>query len=318
VERLSVDTDICSNTSQEELTEVLDSIYQKFNKSAFSFEQREKETAGSVPFYFYVFKAPSIAASGETRACLLDVMGIKPNYATTQLNLKTLFFDSDITITTPTIGALLGDKLTTIGPNTMGRRLVDSRNGLEYAKHFYDIKNLQEVDFSFKECIQAFLESIEMQAKIRSKNFTVGECCEDMLFTCQVASLPQRIGEQLIAKLPSESRSRALLEFGILQDGLKRFQPFLVQKLTYSWDEFRYHAALAALLTKMVQADLSEDKVKTILKTKEPETRKEIEPIAAKMVTIPEKERWFIQIDELINFPKILNTWRHYFFIDES
>ena len=189
-------------------------------------------------------------------------MGIKPNYATAQLDLKTSFFDSDITITTPTVGALLGDKLTTIGPNTMGRRLADSRNGVEYAKHFYDIKNLQEVDFVYNECSQAFHESIEMQSKIRSKDFSVVECCEDMFFTCQVACLPQRIGEQLIAKLPSEPRSRALSEFKILQDGLKRFQPFLVQKLTYSWDNLRYHAALAALLTKMVQADLLKTKLR--------------------------------------------------------
>lgn len=316
--RLSVDADICSNTSQEALTEVLDSIYQKFNKDAFSFEPREIKLAGSIPFYSYIFKAPSITATEETRTCLLDVMGIKPNYATTQLDLKTSFFDSDITLTTPTVGALLGDKLTTIGPNTMGRRLADSRNGVEYAKHFYDIKNLQEVDFSFKECSQAFHESIEVQSKIRSKDFSVSECCEDMLFTCQVASLPQRIGEQLIAKLPSKLRSRALLEFRILQDGLKRFQPFLVQKLTYSWDDLRYHSALAALLTKMVQADLSEDKVKAILKIKVPTTKKEIEPIAEKMAIIPEEERWFIQIGELVNFPKILNAWSQYFFIDES
>ena len=96
--RLSVDADICSNISQKELTEVLDSIYQKFNKNAFSFEPREIKIAGSIPFYSYIFKAPSITATGETRACLLDVMGIKPNYATTQLNLKTSFFDSDILI----------------------------------------------------------------------------------------------------------------------------------------------------------------------------------------------------------------------------
>ena len=313
--RLSVDADICLDVSEKELLEVMGNVYQKFDKETFSFENRAREMAGSIPFYLYIFKAPSITVTGETRSCLLDIMGIKPKYATTQLTLKTQFFDSEITITTPTIGALLGDKLSTIGPNTMGRHLVDSRNGLEYAKHFYDIKNLQEADFSFKDCSTAFHEAIELQSKIRSKDFSVDECCEDMSFTCQVAGLPQSIGEQAIVKLPTEQRARALSEFSILRDGLARFRPFLVQKLTYTWDDLRYYAALTALLAKMVQMDLSEEKVKTVLKGSIPSKREEIEVVASKIAGIPDKDRWFIQLDELVNFPRILQTWCNYFFL---
>jgi len=313
--RLSADADICSNVSEKELLEIMDNIYQKFDKAAFSFKVRDRAIAGSIPFYLYIFEAPSIAVTGETRSCLLDVMGIKPRYATTQLTLKTSFFDSGMTVTTPTIGALLGDKLSTIGPNTMGRRLVDSRNGVEYAKHFYDIKNLQEGDFSFKDCSAAFHEAIELQSKIRSKDFSLDECCADMLFTCQVASLPQSIGEQAIVKLPEKQRSRALSEFKILRDGLARFRPFLVRRLTYSWDDLRYYAALTALLTKMVQMDLSEDKVKAILRANIPSSREEIQSVASKITAIPEIDRWFIQLDEIVNFPRILQTWHNYFFL---
>ena len=316
--RLSVDADICSNVSEKEVLEIMENIHQKFDKAAFSFKVRDRVIDGAIPFYLYVFEAPSIAVTGETRSCLLDVMGIKPKYATTQVALKTSFFDSDITVTTPTIGALLGDKLSTIGPNTMGRHLIDSRNGVEYAKHFYDIKNLQEADFSFKDCRSAFHEAIELQSKIRSKNFSVEKCCEDMFFTCKVASLSQSIGEQAIAKLPEQQRVRARSEFRILRDGLAKFRPFLVQKLTYSWDDLRYYAALTALLTKMVQIDLSEEKVKTILKASIPSKREEMESMASKIKAIPEVDRWFIQLDELINFPRILQTWNNYFFLETA
>jgi hypothetical protein len=316
--RLSVDADICSNVSEKELIAIMDNIHQKFDKTAFSFKVRDRTIAGSIPFYLYILEAPSIAVIGETRSCLLDVMGIKPNYATTQVALKTPFFDSDITITTPTIGALLGDKLSTIGPNTMGRHLVDSRNGVEYAKHFYDIKNLQEADFIFKDCRSAFHEAIELQSKIRSKNFSVQECCEDMFFTCKVASLPQALSEQLIAKLSEQPRARARSEFRILRDGLARFRPFLVRGLTYSWDDLRYCAALTALLTKMVQLDLSEEKIKAILKANMPSKREEIQSVAAKLAAVPEQDRWFIQLDELVNFPRLLQTWHDYFFLEPA
>ncbi|MDI9577530.1 MAG: nucleotidyl transferase AbiEii/AbiGii toxin family protein [Thermoproteota archaeon] len=316
--RLSVDADICSNVSEKELIEIMSNIYQKFGKTAFSFKFRDRTIAGSIPFYLFILEAPSIAVIGETRSCLLDVMGIKPNYATTQVALKTPFFDSDLTITTPTIGALLGDKLSTIGPNTMGRHLVDSRNGLEYAKHFYDIKTLQEADFNFKDCCLAFHEAIDLQSKIRSKNLSVQECCEDLFFTCKVASLPQNISEQLIAKLSEQPRMRARSEFRILRDGLARFRPFLVRGLTYSWDDLRYCAALTALLTKMAQIDLSEKKIKAILKANMPSKKEEIQSVAAKVAAVPEQERWFIQLSELVNFPRILQTWHGYFFLEPA
>ena len=316
--RLSVDADICSDVSEKELLEVLANIYEKFNKSAFSFEQRNSEITGEIPFYLYVFKAPSITVTGEMRTCLLDVMGIKPKYATTKLRLQTSFFDSDVTVTTPTVGALLGDKLSIIGPNTMGRRLADSRNGVEYAKHFYDIKNLQDVDFSFKDCSQAFHEAVELQRKVRNRTFSVLECCDDMLFTCQVASLPQQIGADLVQRLKGNQRTRALSEYKILRDGLARFRPFLVQGLTYTWDDLRYYASSTALLTKMVQTGLSQEKVKTILGSDVPAKKEEIEPIISKIESIPEKDRWFIQLDEIGNFPRLLKNWHAYFFMDET
>jgi hypothetical protein len=67
-----------------------------------------------------------------------------------------------------------------------------------------------------------------------------------------------------------------------------------------------------------LQADLSEAKVKTILRSSLPTKRGDIESIASKMADIPDQERWFIQVDELINFPRILKTGYNYFFLDEG
>jgi hypothetical protein len=208
--RLSVDADICTDASEEELLEIMKGIYKRFDRAAFSFKARNGPEGGPVPFYNYILDVPSIVETGDARNFLLDVMGARPKYATTQVALKTPFYDSSVSITTPTIGALLGDKLSMIGPNTAGRRLADSRNGVEYAKHFYDINSLQEFDFDFEDCRSAFHEAIEMQSKIRKKRLSVGECCEDMLFTCEVACLSQSMGERAIARLQGQQSSRAL------------------------------------------------------------------------------------------------------------
>lgn len=74
---------------------------------------------------------------------------------------------------------------------------------------------------------------------------------------------------------------------------------------------------MTALLTKMVQMNLSEEKVKAILRSGIPAKKEEIEQIISKIEGIPVKDRWFIQSDEITNFPRLLKTWHDYFFIDE-
>jgi len=198
--RLSIDIDICTASSKEELETILEKIHRKFDKKAFSYTLRHREISSHIPFYLYKIETPAITE--KSRTILLDALGIKPKIATQQTRLKTFFYDSQEKVTTPTTGALLGDKLTTIGPTTIGRPLKDSRNGLEYAKHFFDIGILQETNFNIQQCKTAYIEGIQIQSKIRNKKYTTKECFEDMLFTCQTASLPQQLGEQAIKELP--------------------------------------------------------------------------------------------------------------------
>jgi len=217
--RLSIDIDICTDSSKEELEAILEKIHHKFSGKSFSYTQREREISGNIPFYLYRIETPPITE--KSRTILLDAMGTKPKFATQQTPLKTFFFDSSIKVTTPTISALLGDKLSTIGPTSIGRPLNDSRNGLEYAKHLFDIGILQETDLDIKQCKASYSEAIRIQSKIRNKEYTPHECFEDLLFTCQVASLPQRGGEQAIKRLMPSRASRAASKLKILQDGLR-------------------------------------------------------------------------------------------------
>lgn len=308
--RLSIDVDICTDTSKEELENILEKIHRKFSNKAFSYTQRERAVGENIPFYLYRIETPPITE--RNRTILLDAMGIKPKFATQQTPLKTFFFDSTLKVTTPTIGGLLGDKLSIIGPTTIGRPLNDSRNGLEYAKHLFDIGILQETDFDIEQCKTSYREAIRTQSKIRNKEYTQNECFDDLLFTCQVASLPQRGGEQLIKKLMPSKTNRATSELRILQDGLRRFRPFLVQNISFTWDSLRYNAARTALLAKILHKNVEDTKAIKILKLNAPTTKEEILALAEQIKQIPEEKRWFIMLDEIVNFPKILRTWHSF------
>jgi len=313
--RLSIDVDICTNASEKELETILEKIHNKFSKEAFSYTPRGREINGSIPFYLYRIETPTITE--KSRTILLDAIGIKPKMATQQTPLKTFFFDSSIKVTTPTTRSLLGDKLSIIGPNTIGRPLNDSRNGLEYAKHLYDINRLQEINFNLKECGAAFSEAINIQSRVRNKKYARDACFSDMLFTCQVASLPQQGEAQAIKKLQRPSAARATSELRILQDGLRRFRPFLVQKLSYTWDDIRYYAARTALLIKMINSNTKEDKARKILNANIPTNRDDILELSKRIKKLPTEERWFIIPDEIVNFPRILKTWHDYFFLNK-
>lgn len=314
--RLSVDVDICTNASQEEFESVLGKVYEKFDNKAFLYHSRERVISSDVPFYLYRIETPAITE--RSRTILLDAIGIKPEMPTSQTPLKAFFFDSSVEVTMPTLGALLGDKLSTVGPNTIGRPLRDSRNGLEYVKHFCDINRLQESDFCFEECAEAFRESIGIQSKVRGKHFTLDECFDDMLFTCQVASLSQQAGEEVADKLlQGENKERAKREFRILRDGLRRFRPFLVYGSSFMWDRLRVSAARTALLVKMINGDVAGDKAKAVLNANIPIDTEEILELIERVKTIPEEKRWFIVSDEIVNFPETLKIWHDFFFLNE-
>ena len=315
---ISIDVDACTGASDEELKTILEKIHRKFDGKSFSYTPRDREISSGIPFYLYRIETPAI--SERSRTILLDVIGIKPKLAVQQTPLKAFFFDSSASVTTPTIGALLGDKLSTIGPTTIGRPLNDSRNGLEYAKHFFDIGSLQQTNFELEHCKTAYAEARRVQSMVRGKEYAPDECFNDMLFTCQVASLSQRVGEEAIKELKKLSPSkanRATSELRILRDGLQRFRPFLVQKTSYSWDDLRYNAARTALLIKMLNSTITGTKARKILNAEAPTTKKEILRLIEHIESIPKEKRWFIMPEEIENFPKILKAWHNFFFFDE-
>jgi len=313
--RLSIDVDVCTDASNEGLETILEKIHRKFDRKSFSYTPRDREISSRIPFYLYRIETPAI--SERSRTILLDVIGIKPRLAVQQTPLKAFFFDSSASVTTPTIGALLGDKLSTIGPTTIGRPLNDSRNGLEYAKHFFDIGSLQQTDFELEQCKTAYKEATKVQSMVRGKEYAPDECFNDMLFTCQVASLSQRVGEEAIKELSPSKAARAKSELRTLRDGLQRFRPFLVQKTSYSWDDLRYNAARTALLIKMLNSSITGTKARKILNAGAPTTKEEILHLIGQIRRVRKEKRWFIIPEEIENFPKILKAWHNFFFFEE-
>ena len=136
-------------------------------------------------------------------------------------------------IQTPTGSSILGDKLSVIGPSTIGRVLDNSRNGIEYAKHFYDIYSLSEKFKDVSETRKTYQSCVEVQSVIRDAEFTQEECIEDAIATCKIASLPYN--DALVETMTGDEV--ALKQYKTLKKGVQKFQPFMVGESFYNWEK---------------------------------------------------------------------------------
>jgi hypothetical protein len=309
--RLSVDADICTNTSKQEVSQVIESVKNKFNDNGFSYTIRNSDVENK--FVSYRVSTPPI--TNISRTILLDVQMLKPRYFLQSTQLKSFFYNSDITVQTPTINSILGDKLSVIGPTTIGRKLENSRNGIEYAKNFYDIHSLYNNMKNLKETKETYLSIIKIQEKVRDTKYELDQSIDDALLTCKTACLPQGLGEQLIRGSPID-RERASLEFEKLQDGLSRYRPFIVNEIPYTWDILREYSSTTALLLELVRSNCNNEKAVSILHSNVVESLG-IEIMVNKIKKLEKNYHWFLDLEEIIAFPKILEKWYIILHLDE-
>lgn len=309
--RLSVDADICTTTPEKELDLILKNINRRFGDTNFQHDKRESELQG--PFVSYRIRTPPL--TDIQRTILLDAQLVKPEYTIQNTKLESFFYKSEIKVQTPTSNSILGDKMSVIGSHTIGRKLKTSQNGVEYAKHFYDINSLAENLTNFNETKQTYSSTIKIQEKIRGQKYQREECIEDAAFTCHVASLPQDRGEALIQTSPTD-KQRALLEFTKLKSGLSQFRPFTVDETIYTWDELRKYSTTTSVLLELVRKNATAEKAKAILHSN-PIDALGLSTLIRRIRDVEKEKRWFIDLEEITAFHEILANLYKYFYIDE-
>jgi len=294
--RLSVDVDICTELSKEQIEPHLEKIKRKFNGDCFDYEPR----TGLVGPHFQGYRVTSLPIIGNQRKFLLDIQNLKPEYTLTKTPLKSFFYDSDIKIPTPTGSSVLGDKLSVIGPSTIGRKLDDSRNGIEYAKHFYDIYSLANKFCDFSQTRTTYQSCVEVQSVIRDAEFTEEACIEDAIATCKIASLP--FDDDLVKRMTADDG--IFKQYATLKRGVQRFQPFIVGPKFYTWENMREYASKTACLFKIIKS-----KRDSMEKTDDVGIEEMVETLGS----LPDEEKWFMGLDDLRLSPRVLRNWYQYY-----
>jgi hypothetical protein len=186
-QRLSIDLDIASS-NERELAEAIELT----KKKGYSFERWKKHPDPNLPLIRYTITSP------EGTDFYLDEMLKVPAYKTQTTKLNTSYFSSDATVLTPTLQSMIGDKLTTIGPHTVGRELNARAGAIEYAKHIYDISQLLALPTDIDEVFKAYVTVVDYQKAIRPKRvITIENSIEDLLYVARLLAISGQDGKTM-------------------------------------------------------------------------------------------------------------------------
>ncbi|WP_281990927.1 nucleotidyl transferase AbiEii/AbiGii toxin family protein [Aquimarina aggregata] len=140
--RFSIDIDILIEKKDQNLELILNNVVEK---SAFvKWEEHKRKTVSEIEKrHFKLFYEPLVKMRGDLNYILLDVVYETNPYVNVQQTDISHFLlteeGSPIHVTTPTLEAMLGDKLTAYGPNTTG---VPLTKPMEVMKQIYDIAGI--------------------------------------------------------------------------------------------------------------------------------------------------------------------------------
>lgn len=182
--RLSIDVDLAANPAT--LIPVMEKVATRFEGRAFTYS--EKDSSGEVKRFGIRHPTFIEEKPGVTGTILLELFPEHPDYKTQRIRLNTSFYRSSVEVEVPTLNSMLGDKLTCIGPNTIGVP-VDDDHRLSNMKHIYDISSLFNLCNDFGEIYYAYLACVEVQNHFRKTAFSLPECTKDLFDFALVTAL---------------------------------------------------------------------------------------------------------------------------------
>lgn len=192
-QRTSVDIDMIFYGAKEEIDIVLEDIVNQLNKHSRIFSWKEyipKNPRTTLPLYTYYVDVPSVLTAKELRSEEIDIITQEVKVEFIMQNEPVEYIlakgnnifavNSDLEYQILSLDYLFADKLTTLGPNTIG--VQDDRLD-EQIKQFYDIwllTNLHHEKLSVKEIREKYLKRAQQECEERKGIFDIEEIKADV------------------------------------------------------------------------------------------------------------------------------------------
>jgi hypothetical protein len=237
--RLSIDIDIVTQATPDELTRTLPIVAASFPFIGFDHDvNRDKDMPPKKHFHFFY----TSNLSGKTDHILLDVLFESEEALHCEpVPIATPFFvpEREVLVPVPSINSLLGDKLTAFAPNTIGI-LHDPRRRTDIVKQLFDVAALFDAASDLTTTAEVYEALHAKQLTYRNVRFTLAETLND---TIETGFLYSQLG--LRGSTPSDQGQ-------FLEEGVKNLQNHLLN-YPFRKEEARVAAGKAAALAAWIQ-----------------------------------------------------------------
>lgn len=238
--RFSVDIDIITTHSREEVEAILDKVVANSHFNKWDLQDRRSYKAG-VPKAHYEFDYES-SLNQSAHFVLLDILFEQTDYPrllAAPIQSEWIESEEVLEVAVPSIESILGDKLTAFAPNTVGI-LYGKDKEQEIIKQLFDIGCLFDEAENVEEIASSF-EKIGVK-EINYRELKIG--LTDILDDIFITSL-------LIAKRTKNTEEPDKTRFTELTTGIRRFEGFLIAE-NFKIEDAILAAGKAAYLAKQL------------------------------------------------------------------
>jgi predicted nucleotidyltransferase component of viral defense system/virulence-associated protein VapD len=245
--RFSVDIDILTEHSREELEAVFNKIKESGTFKSWELDEPRSYKAGVPKAHYFFYFDPQL--NKDAGYILLDVLFEKhqyPNIIVAPVRSNWVKIDGEpITVEVPSIESILGDKLTAFAPNTTGVPYEKDKS-LEIVKQLYDVGHLFDHISDVNIVAQSFHRIVSQEIKYRALEVTAEHILDDIIATAL-----------LIGKTEKHHTDDEKSKYAEIRRGMDQFGNFLMTGNFYIDTAIESSAKAAYLAAKLKVKDFS-------------------------------------------------------------
>jgi hypothetical protein len=186
--RFSIDIDITSSMSRAEIEDILQKLVENSAFESFKPDEDRSYENTAIPkaHYFLYFNS---SFNNAANYILLDILFKENVYAETEkTDIKSQWLkysEPIVSVITPTVNAILGDKLTAFAPNTTGVPYL-KRKEVEIIKQLFDISILIEKADDYKLVYDSFKKVVVEEISMRKIDIVSNDVLDDIVNTALI------------------------------------------------------------------------------------------------------------------------------------
>ncbi|MFH1761125.1 MAG: nucleotidyl transferase AbiEii/AbiGii toxin family protein [bacterium] len=257
-QRFSIDVDIATDEPREKIESSLDKLINR-NKKFIRWEKRHHKTKPNIPISSYYLYYKSRFTLPEETNIMLDVQLRRSPYKT---ELKKVecgeLYRSAAKAELPLPSSIIGDKLLTMGPETLGIP-IGKKKQAQRLKHVFDVSVLLDTNPLLSEIRRSLALCLEQENSLQEKAITLKEVIDDTVAFCSTVAL-------------FNDKPELKNDFSpYLIENIDGFDPFCAHLFAsdYSWNALQLDMARVALcLTGVGQESLKDEDFHEILTMK--------------------------------------------------